>query len=709
MRAFSLSGLILFFAFAVLLAGQDEIFIDTFEAGSTASWDLDVSRCTQFFTGDSFTDHCYKWLPGTGDWFESQEKCGRWAPGGRLISAETAEEWNHVTLHLIPPNSKSWIGLSRGVRGSCPGAWTWESGEPVSFTNWDPGEPNAVGCPACATSWKDLDDRWDDLACDASGLVSDSVCEVDLATVRIVGEDGGRLVFPNGIVLDVPPDAVDRDMAIGLRSIDCAEIDPFLNARPINSHAKECVAAFDITPSTLTLSKPAILTLPMAHRQADEIPVLLEVFPQESDYAYRPTDLAHDPATASLDLDVSIGGNYAVAVLQPAPTPPPPQTSTVRAEELLCEEGRIHVKSDFVDLDVKYSDVECTLIFDSVSVTFLDCAGQPEFVHEMAESVGCSDKTYFRGRICGPNTSGEECFNDPQPVIYAEPEDRIQLHAWAEAIDPDQGNKRLFIANIDHAAYQWQSLDYSMGRFPNPANGLLETQDCPQETCRFEVQVLNRYVSSPLPKGTVEVVTVIFDVEWLYSWASDNQCIQTGLSSSANVHERHTGTWGGTATFAIPDYDLSEVLSWQLEGEIEYFRDSHISVNCEDPPRVEEWQEIDKRDWNSMARCSQEDFGLYLNENEQDMEFWACMPPVADVYELRRGTTCYGSLDSERNYVEQAVPCLFPYKVALTHQGNGVFETMKTLALEPICGPLPCAESFPVSVFVRAVYRQSSP
>ena len=265
------------------LTAQTEIFSDNFESGSTTNWSLDISLCPQFFGGKSLSSHCYKWLQDSGDWFESQHQCSVWAPGGELVSAETATEWNHLFFNMDPSNSDSWIGLSRGIRDECPGAWGWESGQQVGFTDWDPGEPDEGACPACAASWSALGHRWDDLACDASGLVSDSICEVDLSVVRTVGSSGGRLVFPNGTILDVPAGAVDEKTAIAVRTMDCSELDSILNARPMNSHDKQCLAAVDILPADLVLAQPAALTFPNTGRQSGEIPVLIEVFPGEPD------------------------------------------------------------------------------------------------------------------------------------------------------------------------------------------------------------------------------------------------------------------------------------------------------------------------------------------------------------------------------------------------------------------------------------------
>ena len=96
------------------------------------------------------------------------------------------------------------------------------------------------------------------------------------------------------------------------------------------------------------------------------------------------------------------------------------------------------------------------------------------------------------------------------------------------------------------------------------------------------------------------------------------------------------------------------------------------------------------------------------------MTFVACEPWQRETYEFRSGMTCSGPLDVERTFWVDAVPCLFPIWVELTHQGEGVFEIDETLLLDLNCtwtwgGPDPCTTKFPVSVFVRAGPRWFPP
>jgi hypothetical protein len=300
-----------------------------------------------------------------------------------------------------------------------------------------------------------------------------------------------------------------------------------------------------------------------------------------------------------------------------------------------------------------------------------------------------------------------ECFNDPQPVTYVESEGTVELHAWVEAIDPEQGNKQLFTANIDHATYQWQSLDYSMGRFPDPSIGLLQAEECVTETCEFSVQVLNRYVSNPLPKGLVEIVTALFDVEWYYSWESDESCRQSREGSYVDYRERYNAGWGGTATFLIPDYYEYEVLSHESHGAVQYRRDWDRHQECDEPLRWENSTGIEQWTWLAENPCPEHHGpALEILENEEQAHFWACLPLNHEFSENMGGRDCSGPWNISNNYVAQGNPCIFPDWLELTHQGDGVFEIDETLLLEPYCDPHACTTQVPVTVYVRAVYRQ---
>jgi len=71
-------------------------------------------------------------------WKEAQAFCERY--GGYLATITSSLEQNYVkeVISLAAFKNQYWIGLTKDS-----GTWEWVTGEAVSYTNWDSGEPNA--------------------------------------------------------------------------------------------------------------------------------------------------------------------------------------------------------------------------------------------------------------------------------------------------------------------------------------------------------------------------------------------------------------------------------------------------------------------------------------------------------------------------------------------------------------------------------------
>lgn len=86
--------------------------------------------------------HEYFLTPSPMSWQDAQALSRQ--AGGYLasISDQAENDWIVLTFRpLMDPPDYLWIGLSdQAIEGS----FVWDSGEPVSYTNWFPGEPNNV-------------------------------------------------------------------------------------------------------------------------------------------------------------------------------------------------------------------------------------------------------------------------------------------------------------------------------------------------------------------------------------------------------------------------------------------------------------------------------------------------------------------------------------------------------------------------------------
>ena len=108
----------------------------------------------------------YRFIPEEMTWQEHDHRAR--ALGGHLASITSAEENEQVTR--ISGGKPVWVGGIRKGDGNGPGAdhWYWSDGQPWSYTNWHPGEPNNaggwenrvhLGLQAPGT-WNDVHDGW---------------------------------------------------------------------------------------------------------------------------------------------------------------------------------------------------------------------------------------------------------------------------------------------------------------------------------------------------------------------------------------------------------------------------------------------------------------------------------------------------------------------------------------------------------------------
>jgi len=111
--------------------------------------------------------------PATGHWYDIVSS----APDGSWLSAETNA--NALGGHLVTINDAAEETWLRSVFGeqtlywigfndvAVEGTWVWVSGEPVTYTNWDAGEPNnsmppATGEDYAVLNWNAATGGWND-------------------------------------------------------------------------------------------------------------------------------------------------------------------------------------------------------------------------------------------------------------------------------------------------------------------------------------------------------------------------------------------------------------------------------------------------------------------------------------------------------------------------------------------------------------------
>jgi hypothetical protein len=103
----------------------------------------------------SYGGHDYLLTATAKTWLNAEAEAV--AVGGHLVTINdsTEEAW----LQSQFGNSGKWIGFTDQA---AEGTWVWISGEPVTYTNWNGGEPNDAGGEDYAvTNWSGI--KWNDL------------------------------------------------------------------------------------------------------------------------------------------------------------------------------------------------------------------------------------------------------------------------------------------------------------------------------------------------------------------------------------------------------------------------------------------------------------------------------------------------------------------------------------------------------------------
>jgi lectin-like protein len=101
---------------------------------------------------------------------------------GHLVTIANAAE-NDFVVSVVGPEAV-WLGMTDAVT---EGTFQWITGEPLTFTNWSPGEPNNLGDEDCG----DMHQRfapgdWNDYGC---SLTRYYVIEFEAPTLTCVGFD----------------------------------------------------------------------------------------------------------------------------------------------------------------------------------------------------------------------------------------------------------------------------------------------------------------------------------------------------------------------------------------------------------------------------------------------------------------------------------------------------------------------------------------
>ncbi|KAB5579042.1 hypothetical protein PHYPO_G00190160 [Pangasianodon hypophthalmus] len=146
------------------MARQTEVvFVLLLAMAATAFGKLD-SRCPDGWV--KFGGRCFKYQATSMDWASAEKYCLN--IGANLISIHNEGEYQQVKSIIRaqdPQEKPTWIGLS-----SCQKKlnWFWSDGTQLTFTKWNPGEPNSLTEEFCAHMNYGATKNWNDIRCDQS-------------------------------------------------------------------------------------------------------------------------------------------------------------------------------------------------------------------------------------------------------------------------------------------------------------------------------------------------------------------------------------------------------------------------------------------------------------------------------------------------------------------------------------------------------------
>jgi hypothetical protein len=259
---------------------------------------------------------------------------------------------------------------------------------------------------------------------------------------QVVGPEGGMFEFANGIILSVPSGALTQIVTISIKNLDCAEIEPIIQAPVISSLEKRCLFGFVAKPEGLTFETPVTVSLPVSSLAEGERVIWTEIDTGAGTYFIPSAEMVFRGKEGMVDVSVEhfstkglIAGMSKDSQYQywkgeePACNNiyPTPFDSCCIISKPIQSEGDIMSGANCQD---------CQISGKNVRTIFPLCPGQPEFWDEISESTAlcpedllpviksvdselwiCQNMS-LEARLLGTNDDGSEC-SLPMPVNWS--------------------------------------------------------------------------------------------------------------------------------------------------------------------------------------------------------------------------------------------------------------------------------------------------
>jgi cysteine-rich repeat protein len=150
-----------------------------FGYGSSSSSSSSSPACAGTSGADqtlSYNGHCYMLFTSVDKtWANAKTACAAYS-GSYLTSITASAEQTQITGGFSLPSQSTFIGFNDRTT---EGAFVWDHGEAVSYTNWGSGQPDDFASNQdCAVLYQPFSYQWDDNYCTST---YDYICEMTLS------------------------------------------------------------------------------------------------------------------------------------------------------------------------------------------------------------------------------------------------------------------------------------------------------------------------------------------------------------------------------------------------------------------------------------------------------------------------------------------------------------------------------------------------
>ncbi|TMQ06211.1 MAG: tandem-95 repeat protein, partial [Deltaproteobacteria bacterium] len=135
-------------------------------------------------TVDAASGHCFAAFDGVQHSY--QEAAAMCAALGGHLPTITSESEDDAAFAAVRAGDTPWLGADDIA---VEGAFHWTTGEPLGYSNFDPGKPDNAGNADCVQYL--ADGAWSDAGCSGAGGVAGTLCELELAAATPAFATGG--------------------------------------------------------------------------------------------------------------------------------------------------------------------------------------------------------------------------------------------------------------------------------------------------------------------------------------------------------------------------------------------------------------------------------------------------------------------------------------------------------------------------------------